>query len=320
MASETQKQKVTGFVTHLLNNPDIKIEPPLVAENLIINFISKNLNQLKQTFKSPQFFPDLSWDEALQLILVDLRERILDSILPELIEYLNNNINYGVINKVSEADSVGASFYKNKFVEFVKTVLTHKDIRYNFNSVYNIFKYNMLEKYIPQIFERREFVFNELTKVQKMNLKPEEYIHYLKIIMLIKNVAYMKINFTPKDGPPQKASVNEVRKSAKMLGQFMDKLIAEIKVNLPSVSDKIMKMAIKSNVPEEMTELEDASARFIYIFTARYQDYKPYKKIDRGAESPDKSWFNIARKNAEFNGYNRRMIDELYRIAGDNNW
>jgi hypothetical protein len=43
-------------------------------------------------------------------------------------------------------------------------------------------------------------------------------------------------------------------------------------------------------------------------------------KVDRGAESPDKSWFSIAKKNADYYGFDRRMLDELYMIAGDNNW
>jgi len=42
--------------------------------------------------------------------------------------------------------------------------------------------------------------------------------------------------------------------------------------------------------------------------------------IDRGAESPDKSWFAVARKNADYYGFDKRMIEDLYRIARDNNW
>ncbi len=313
------KQKISEFVTHLLSNPNIKAEPILIGENLIINFITKNLNQLKETFKTPQFFPNIEWETVLQQILIELRERVLNAVVPEITDYINTSINFAVLNKVSESDSIGAEFFKEKFLGFVKTIMIHKDVRYNFNSVINIFKYKVLERYIPDIFERREFLYNELVKVQKNNLKPEEYINYLKILLLIKNSAYIRLPFETKAGA-KKVNINEFKKVPKLIEVFVTKLIETLKKELTGVSEKVIKMALKSNIREEYTQLEEASARFLYILTARFQDYKPYVKIDRGAETPDKSWFNIARKNAEYYGYSKRMLEELYRIAGDNNW
>ncbi len=319
MLTTDDKQKISDFVTHLLNNPNIKNEPPLIAENLIINFITKNLPQLKETFKTPQFFPNLEWEEILQQMLLDLRERVLIKVIPEVIKYINTNINFEVLNKLSGSDISAPNFYKEKFLKFVKTILTHKDVRYHFNSVINIFKYNILEKYLPEIFERRGFIYNELIKVQRNNLNCEEYINYLKTLLLIKNTAYIRMQFNTQ-ASAKKVNIGDLKNISKLLKIFIEKLTENIKNELTDVNEKVIKMALKSNVREEDTELEEASARFLYILSARFQDYKPYIKIDRGAETPDKSWFNIARKNAEYYGYNKRMLEELYRIAGDNNW
>ena len=43
-------------------------------------------------------------------------------------------------------------------------------------------------------------------------------------------------------------------------------------------------------------------------------------RVDRGAESPDKSWFSIARRNYKFYGFDIKMLDELYKTAAENGW
>ena len=102
-------------------------------------------------------------------------------------------------------------------------------------------------------------------------------------------------------------------------GQYITMLQKELKPLLPDMSCRTMTLAIKSNFNDSMTELDESSSRLLYILSSRFHNYKP-TKVDRGAESPDKSWFAIARKNAKLFGFDKLMIDELYRIAGDNNW
>ena len=64
----------------------------------------------------------------------------------------------------------------------------------------------------------------------------------------------------------------------------------------------------------------ETTSRIASIFSMRCKNYKPYNKVDRGAESPDKSWFNIARRNFKFYGFDIKMLDEFYKIAAENNW
>lgn len=56
MATEEDIQKIKDFVDHMIGLPNIKNEPMLIAEGLILNFIVQNTDQLKATFKTPQFF------------------------------------------------------------------------------------------------------------------------------------------------------------------------------------------------------------------------------------------------------------------------
>ena len=104
------------------------------------------------------------------------------------------------------------------------------------------------------------------------------------------------------------------------LAQYISMLTNELKIHAPNITEKTVSLAVKANLPDTMTALEEGSSRFLYILCSRFHNFKPMAKVDRGAETPDKSWFAIARKNAKLFGFEKNMLEEFYRIAGDNNW
>ncbi len=310
--------KMLSFINHMMKNDNIKNEPPLIAETLIINFISKNMAVLKQTLASPQFFPDLSIEQTLELLLTTLREKVLKEVKPALIKYIDS-VNFNVLNDISGSETITPESLKEKLTQFLDVILTHKEVRYNFNSIANIFAYDGIGKYIGEIFTRKEFIYNELIKVQKNNLKEEQYINYLKILLLLKNTAYIKMPFTL-GNETKNLNIIDIQKAPTVMDKYIASVENFLSKPLPGLDKKMIKMAIKSNCPQELTELEEASSRLLYALCGRYQEYKHFDKIDRGAESPDKSWFNIVKKNAEDQGFDKKIIEELYKIAADNNW
>jgi len=315
---DQSKDKMMDFIAHLMSNDNVRNEPILNAEQLIINFVSKNLAVLKQTLTSAQFFPDLSIEDTLQLLLSALRDKVLDETKPELYKYIET-INFNALNSVEGSDTIAQEFLKEKFIQFLDVILTHKEVRHHSNCILNIFKYGIIEKYIKEIFTRREFIFNELVKVQKNNIEEEDYVNYLRTLMLIKNAAYIKVPFTGA-AETKNLNITDIQKVPKLYDKFFSLIEDNVIKSIPGLNKKIIRMALKANCKQENTELEDASARFLYIMSSRFQDYKHFDKIDRGAETPDKSWFNIAKKNFESQGYDKRMIDELYKVSADNNW
>ena len=317
MNPQESKKRVKDFVDHLLSNPTIKNEPLLIGEGLILNFIIQNMGQLKATFRVPQFFPDLEWEQVLQLILADIYERIINTEFPVINEFVKN-ADFDFLNKITNR-SFPSALHQEKIKAFVDSIFKNKDVRYNFNSVINIFKYNILERYIGQIFDRREYLYNELVRVQKTYLEADEYINFLKILLLIRNSAFMKVPISP-DMPDKQINFSEYIKNPRNIGKVMNQFVIAVNQSLPNLDEKSITLAIKSNLGQQHTEIEDASSRFLYLLTSRFTSYKPTVKLDRGAESPDKSWFAIAKKNAEATGYDKRMLEELYRVASDNNW
>ena len=318
MATAEDKVKIHDFVTHLFQNPSIKDEPILIAEGLIINFIIHNLEQLKPAMKNPQFFPHLEWNEILQLILADLYDRAWKETSPVLDKFFKT-ADFTSLQRVPKAPTLPADFIKEKLQTFTPEIFKNKDARFNFNSVVNIFQYGILEKYIEEVYSRKGFLYNELVRVQKINIEKSDYVVFLKTLMLIKNASYMKISIDTSSGD-SKLSLFEILKTRSQPAKYFDSAAFKISESIPFLPQRFIKIALKSCFKQNMTDNDETGSRFLYILSSRFHNYKHSVKVDRGAESPDKSWFGIAKKNAEYYGYDKRMLDDLYMIAGDNNW
>ena len=314
--NEVEKNKIRGFVDHLLNLPNIKNEQLLVAEGLILNFISANVNQLKTTFKTPQFFPNLEWSNVFQELLSNLYERVCANVLGVFNEFIDGT-EFTALNREGNLN-FPAAFQKEKLSSFLQNLFKNREARFNFSSVYNIFQFEIIEKYIGEIFSRREVIYNELVRVQKTHLECDDYIVFLKTLLLVKNAGFLKIPLAGDASNP--VNLAESAKTPGKMHKLIDSLAANVRQGLPVLSDKAIKLALKSNLRESLSDIQAASSRLLYILSMRFHNYKPVEVIDRGAESPDKSWFAIVRKNAESYGFDKKMLEELYRIAGDNSW
>ncbi|MBN2323387.1 MAG: hypothetical protein JXQ30_06605 [Spirochaetes bacterium] len=317
------KKKVVEFVQYLISNPNLKAETPVIREGMIITFITSNLRQLKKTLGSKRFFPHLSPDRVISEILLVLKQMSLGYLMPRIEVWLKNEIDYAVLEELfplrGAQAGLGQNRYRSMLQEYLTLVLAYSEVRYNFNSVVNIFTYRALDRYLREVFHRRRFIFNEIRRVERLDLDCDEYIEYAKILFLIKNSVFMRVMLSSGSGK-RKANINEAQQLSMSMPEFVMKLARSIKEGLPFLSEKAVVTAIKSNFRERQTGMKEASARLFHIIGSRYQDYKHHGRIDRAAESLDKSWFNIARSNSRFYGFNEKMVNELYLIAGDNMW
>jgi len=261
MPAEQDKNKVRDFINHLLQNPNIRSEPILIGEGLILNFIVQNMNQLKTTFTTPQFFPHLGWNEVLQIIVADLYGRTCTEALPLFREFIDT-ADLDALNRVEDAPNLPADFQRQKFHSFLDEIFKNKDVRYNFNSVYNIFKYGIIEKYLSKVFERHDFLYNELVRVQKTYLECEDYIVFLKALLIVRNAACLKIPLNP-GNESSRVSLTEALKMPGKVPKFIDEVVMYLRRFLPNLTEKTVRLAVKSNLKEKMTEKEDASSRLV---------------------------------------------------------
>jgi fructose-bisphosphate aldolase class 1 len=82
----------------------------------------------------------------------------------------------------------------------------------------------------------------------------------------------------------------------------------------------VISSAVNSNVSFLENSQVETTGRIAAVLAARAKQYLPGIKVDRGADTPDKSWLNIARRNYKFYGFDIKMLDEMYMIAAENGW
>jgi hypothetical protein len=102
--------------------------------------------------------------------------------------------------------------------------------------------------------------------------------------------------------------------------QFAEKVVHAAKKDLPILPDQVVKSAVSASISFIENRFIEATARIAALLAARCRNYQPSVRVDRGADSPDKSWLSIARRNYKFYGFDIEMLDEFYSVAAENGW
>lgn len=171
---------------------------------------------------------------------------------------------------------------------------------------------DVTDKYIPRIWERRKYTYVEVTKVQRLSLTAQECADLLRFALLVRPAAYLHVM-------PDVQSGSEAG-FAPVQEQALQRAFHGIAAQLAATPPELVQMALRAALPYPATQGLQATARLAAIFALRGRALAPALVVDRGADFPDKSWFNIARRNASWRGLDPRMLDELYSIASENSW
>ncbi|HQJ40237.1 MAG TPA: hypothetical protein PK449_01640 [Exilispira sp.] len=305
---DTNLEKAEKFIDHLLELPNIRIESPIGAESQILLFIKNNRSKLEASFKNPEFFPSIPPEQAIAFILQSLQKRVLESCIPFFAKIIDSQIDFSILNKVHKNRTFNIEAIKQSYKKVVEEMLQNSVCRVQFKPIYYIFEKKYLDRSLALIFERKAFTYNELVRVQKCFIELQDYISYLKMLLLLTPYPYLQ-----KVGSKTLASANGKDEMMKICKLAAGNLIKEI----PLIDIRECKLAVDSNLPDYLLETWEASSRFLFILISRFVDYEPANKKEKGAESADKSWYGVARKVAQSYGYNKGIVDELYLIANE---
>ena len=311
------RQKVNDFVNYLYANPNIGRNSAPLAELLIKQFISSNIKQLSPMFQTPQFFQGMDTSEVTSLILDEVEKRTISSIKKTISAEIEK-IDFTFMTAGDKTGSFNAEMYRKYFTDFAFALADDGDCRPYFSPTVNMFQNKIIEKYLVEIFNKRTPLYFELVRIQRNNLSAMDYVNYLKLLILVRPLAFeRKIieNFSPAE-----VNLNDFINIPSSLPKFIDMKSKTVYRNLPGVSQDFIKMSLKSLLKSQLLQPEDASAKFLYILCSRFNNYSEVRQADRGAETPDKSWFSIAKKGASELGFDRRYLDDLFIIAGNNGW
>jgi hypothetical protein len=304
-------EKASVFVSRLLSNSTMNDFASLQKEEQILQFLSVNAHQLQPTLSSPAFFPGKTWNQILG-VLVESLFRLIDTELSrDLKRIVEQDLILTFISFLRRQNAPEKSIREQIF-DFLTKLLKQPEARRIFTGPYTALFHHGADKYLDEIFERKSYIHFEITKVQRLRMSKEEIKGMLAASLLLK----VSICGVMSDGSQGYSD----RVAGVVQGVFCDKAMPLIKTRLNLLPEPVVESAVRANMSFAENRYIEATARLASIFAARYRSYKANMFVDRGADTPDKSWFSIARKNYKFYGFDDKMLDELYKIAAENGW
>ena len=307
---DIELQKATGFVKRLLANPALQNNQILQKEDQILKFLNLNINNLLPTLSSQNFFPGKTWQQIYSILAGALIGIINGTLFTELTEILSK-IDFTFVSLFRQTN-YPLSKCRDQIFDVLKKVLKKYEARLAFIGPFTAVKIGIIERYIEQIFKRNEYIHFELIKVQRLKMGKEEIKNFIKASVLLKNAIYL-ITASGAEGNIG-SGPNTIQKP------FAEKAIRFLQDQLKLLPPELINSAVNSNLSFIENKDMETTSRMTSIFATRCKNYKRLVKIDRGAENPDKSWLNIARRNFKFYGYDIKMLEEFYRIAAENGW
>lgn len=307
-----EKTKMTEFVSRLWTNPALAGAPVARKENQILSFIRDNQSQLQAAFAQPNYFPALGWDGSVRLLLSVLTDVIVDSVEPRLDKLLDGILSPDVLGHL---DIAPGEIDRERLRDFILKSLRNKAMRDPYALVFDTIALGLFERYVPKILDRRKIIQNDLYRKDRLSLPAPILIDYLQLCALTRPLFFYKVSAS--NNQLNLAAVVKDQKMYQATYKSLSQVVAEEVGGLP---EKVLRSGVESCLNAEEHTGTSAAARLIGIMVARAADFDPGQQQDRGAETPDKSWFHIHRKTARYYGYDARYLDELYQIAGEEGW
>lgn len=291
-------------------NPALGQFTTMQREEQVIQFLKTNSKNLYPTLSSPAFFNGRKWQDIFSLLggaLVQLSNQELSRQIQDAMDKLD----FGFIAFIRQ-QNFPLSKCGDQIGEIVNKIIQKPEARKEFASCLTALQYNYVNRYIEQVFIRKEYIHFELWKVQRLKMGKEEIKNLINVTLLLK--ASMYLLMTSND-------TFDIDQSSPIIQKpFAEKSIQTLSNQFKLLPEEVHKSAVDSNLSFIEDPDMETTSRLAAIFAARCRNYRHITKVDRGADTPDKSWFSIARKNYKYYGFDIKMLDELYRIAAEKGW
>ena len=315
MAAGTQeKEKMREFVGKLWQNPTMLQTPIAKKESQVLQFLRENQAQVQKIFGSSDYFPHLSWDDAVRLLLAEMLEKLFESISPKFDRIKDNILHPSLLNALGAP----AEIEEDRLKDFLLKLIKVKSLRDPLLLSIEAISFELFDKYIPELINHRKTIFTELVRRDRLILETPLLTGYFHFCLLFRPLYFYKI--PSKLGATDLVSIHEAAKDQRKLDAMIISVRNQLTTEIGTVPESLIRPAIESFLNVNDFPETTGASRLIAIMMARSAAYDPNQRTDRGAESPDKSWFNITRRNAKHYGYDSRMLEELYQLAGDKGW
>lgn len=307
----SEKEKAGAFVQHLLDNPALRKLTPLQKEEQIVNFLDLNASQLAPTLASEKFFPGLQWVKIRSILMKELYRLTDESLQAYLRRFIFEQVNLGYSGFLGK-QRVPEEEMKTNLLRLLEDVPHKSAGRRALTGCFNALAYKIPDRYIDMVYSSKNYIRFELEKVQRLKMSKEEVKDMVKTSLLLRPAAYMLI--------PDLVGTPQTRMRGTFRRQAAEKVVGELEKRLPNFPLDVLKSGVESNLSFLHYSDIMTTARLTMLMSNLARDYRPDITVDRGAASPEKSWFSVARRNYRYFGYDIKMVDELYKIAAENGW
>ncbi len=306
----TDHDKAKAFVGRLLQNPSLRDFSELQREEQIIQFLHVNAAQLGPTLSTQQFFAGKNWNQIFSILLNALYELVNDELLPKLEELIRSKLDLAFLRHMRQT-RVDDELVQKQLIAFATDVLKKPDARRNFTGAYSALVFGIADRYLTVAFDQKKYVHFELTKVQRLRMNKEETRNFVRLTLLLRPIVNLGMST---------AATQQERSTGMVQSQFAEKVMHTAKSEMKYIPEQALKSAVDASLSFNENRFVEATSRLAAIFAARSRSYQPNMRVDRGADSPDKSWISVSRRNYKYYGFDIKMLDELYKIAAENNW
>ncbi len=305
-----EQEKAGAFVGRLWENPTLSGLSPLQKEEQLLQFLDINSKTLQPTLATAAFFPNLPWPRILELLKLSLSDYANKALAPLYEAILERKIDFAFTQHMAHR-SASPSAVKSQMGDFLTSLSGRANSRKELSGPLMGVGTGLIDRYMEKVFQRQKYISFELRKVQRLKISSNEVTDLVKATLLIRPV----VQFHSTGGQSSSG-----RNLLLISPAFAAKVTEEAARYLNLMPEPVIKAGVNSSLSFQDNPYMESTARLAAVFSHRCRNLKPGMKVDRGAESSDKSWFNVARKNYKFYGFDLDMLVELHGIAAENGW
>jgi len=311
-AVDTASDPVSRFAMRLMETPALRSLPALQKEEQALNVLRANGPQLLPVFTSLGMQVTRGWQEPAALVARALRSAADRMTEAEVSELVSSRLRLSFFPALSGGRPVPAGA-AGELQGLITRAARHPVARSALSGSLAAAHSDIIDKYIPQLFERKKYIYVEVSRVQKLSLPPDALADLLRFIVVVRPAAYLFVMAGQ--------VIDRESGYTPLQEQYLSKILPGLASGVPSIPQPILSLGLRCTLAwQEGSTNVEATSRLGAIMALRGRALAPAVTVDRGADSPDKSWFNVQRRNARFRGLDGKMLDELYTIASENGW
>jgi hypothetical protein len=294
-----------------METPALRRLPALQKEEQALQFLRANGPQLQPVFASLGMDVSRGWREPAAQIAAALRGESDRLFVAEVASLAGSRLGLTFFPRMTGGRQPPTRT-RDELVSLLTRAARHPIARAALAGSFAAVWSDIIEKYIPQTLERKKYIYGEIARVQRLALSAAELIDLERIVVLLRPAAYL--HTTPGQTVDKDVGFTALQDS------YIQKILPVTAQLLPSLPETIVRMGLRATLMFPDTGNVEAVSRLSAVLALRGRSLTPAMVVDRGADSPDKSWFNVSRRNARWRGLDVSMLDELYTIAAENGW